>query len=84
MLLIHLHADGLLCPLQDAQQWDGRLHLAMNGKSFAVLQEHFADLLPKVSPVPTHVPSVGCCLLGLTHPLLADPCPSHCVCPHVA
>eukprot|EP00076_Gallus_gallus_P028647 XP_015152391.1 cation-transporting ATPase 13A2 isoform X2 [Gallus gallus] len=33
---------------EDAQQWDGRLHLAMNGKSFAVLQEHFADLLPKI------------------------------------
>ncbi|POI32606.1 hypothetical protein CIB84_003642 [Bambusicola thoracicus] len=33
---------------EDAQQWDGRLHLALNGKSFAVLQEHFADLLPKI------------------------------------
>ncbi|OXB64406.1 hypothetical protein ASZ78_009989 [Callipepla squamata] len=33
---------------EDAQQWDGRLHLALNGKSFAVLQEHFPELLPKI------------------------------------
>ncbi|OXB77267.1 UNVERIFIED_CONTAM: hypothetical protein H355_002259, partial [Colinus virginianus] len=40
-------ADGSVA-LQDAQQWDGRLHLALNGKSFAVLQEHFPELLPKI------------------------------------
>ncbi|NXA26080.1 AT132 ATPase, partial [Ibidorhyncha struthersii] len=40
----------------------GPCHLALNGKSFAVVCEHFADLLPKVSPtVERRLTSPGFC-----------------------